>query len=257
MKANEIFLEERRRGIAELARAEGRVTVDDLSQRYAVSGATIRADLRALAEQGLLARTHGGAVLIERASRELSFDARRHQQPDAKQRIGRAAAALVCPGEAIVLDTSSTALELARALRDQRELTILTNSLAVVDELFEAPQIAVVLLGGMLRRGSRSLVGHDGLGPLRRYTIGHGFFGAHGLAPDAGLTDVSPAEAEVKRALVGACRSVVALLDATKLGQVGAAAFAPASQVDVLVTDAPAGHPGLAPFAASMRIVSV
>ncbi|HRC76002.1 MAG TPA: DeoR family transcriptional regulator, partial [Kouleothrix sp.] len=63
MKANEIFLEERRRGIAELARAEGRVTVDDLSQRYAVSGATIRADLRALAEQGLLARTHGGAVL--------------------------------------------------------------------------------------------------------------------------------------------------------------------------------------------------
>lgn len=244
----ELFLEERRHAIVELLRSRGRVSVADLSRRFSVSDMTIRTDLQALAERRLLVRTHGGALAMERSTQELSFEVRSRQQPQAKQRIGQAAAALVHDGEAIFLDTSSTALQIARCLKDHRELTVITNSLAVAQELRDARSVTVVMPGGVLRRDALSLVDPDCLVLLDQYNLRRGFFGAHGLTLTEGLTDVSIEEAEVKRLLAPRCREVVAVLDATKLGRVGVASFAAACDVDVLVTDAhedalrPFGH---------------
>ena len=227
--------------LAHLQRA-GRARVSELSQMFGVSEVTIRADLQALVAGDLIVRTHGGAVLAPRAP-ELSLTLRRQQQVDAKERIGAAAAGFVANGDAVFLDASSTALALAHALRQHRDLTILTHSLVVAQSMLDATGVTVVMTGGTLQRETVSLMGLDGLAILRKYNLKTGFFGAHGLSFPEGLTDVSAGEAEVKRQVVALCRQVVALIDATKWGRVGPASFARPQDLHVIITDshAPAG----------------
>jgi DeoR/GlpR family transcriptional regulator of sugar metabolism len=228
---------ERRHAILEQISQQGRVAVADLSQAFGVSEVTIRADLQALAEQNLLVRTHGGAIPTSRLSPDLSLALRRQQQVLAKDHIGEAGAALVRDGDSIFLDTSSTALAIARHLTDRRHVTVITNSLAIIQELLDRPGIDVVVPGGRLRRETASLIGVDGAETLTRYNIQKGFFGAHGLSVAEGLTDVSADEAEVKRLLVNRCRQVIAVIDATKWGRAGLASFARVADVDVVITD--------------------
>lgn len=230
-------VQERRHDILDSVQRSGRVSVADLSQSFGVSEVTIRADLQMLAQQGLLVRTHGGAIPAGRLSPELSLALRRQQQTQAKDHIGEAGAALIEDGDAVWLDTSSTALAIARHLAHHRHVTVITNSIAIVQELADAPNLTVVVPGGRLRRETASLIGVDGLDLVRRFNIQKGFFGAHGLTVDEGLTDVSVDEAEVKQVLVGLCRQVVAVLDATKWGRVGLASFASLEQIDTIITD--------------------
>ena len=230
-------VQERRHDILDSILRTGRVSVADLSQAFGVSEVTIRGDLQMLAEQGLLVRTHGGAISANRLSPELSLALRRQQQTLAKDHIGEAGAALIEDGDAVWLDTSSTALAIARHLTSHRHVTVITNSIAIVNELADCPTLTVVVPGGRLRRETASLIGIDGLDYVHRLNIQKGFFGAHGITVDEGLTDVSVEEAEVKRVLVGLCRQVMAVLDATKWGRVGVASFAPLDQIDTIITD--------------------
>jgi len=235
--ARELYLEERRQEILRQVEEAGRISVAALSQRLGVSEVTIRADLQALAEQKLIIRTHGGAIPAGEGRYELALAMRRQRQVQEKQRIGAVAAALVADGDAIILDSSSTALVIVQYLKARRHLTVVTNSLEVAQELRDAPQVKVVLPGGTLRGDTASLIGTDGLEMLRKFNIQKGFFGAHGLNLPEGLTDVSAEEAEVKRFLVGMCRQTVALLDATKWGRVGLASFARPEEINLVVTD--------------------
>lgn len=116
-------------------------------------------------------------------------------------------------------------------------MTVITNGLEVARALFDAGEIKLVLLGGQLDRVTSSLVGGYGIGEIQRFNIEKGFFGAHGIDPEAGLTDVSADEAAVKRPLVSLCRQTIAVLDATKWGRVGLASFAELAQVNTIVTD--------------------
>jgi DeoR/GlpR family transcriptional regulator of sugar metabolism len=234
--SKELFPEERQQEILRLISQEGRVAVGELSRRYSVSEVTIRADLQNLAAQGLIIRTHGGAMLMPQAP-ELSLTLRRQQQVAEKERIGAAAASYVSNGDAIFLDTSSTTLALARNLIHHRELTILTNSLAVAQTVMNVTGVTVVMTGGVLRRDTVSLIGTQGLDLLHNYNISTGFFGAHGLSFPEGLTDVSVGEAEVKREVVAKCRQVIAVLDATKWGRVGPASFARPEDINIIITD--------------------
>jgi DeoR/GlpR family transcriptional regulator of sugar metabolism len=233
----DLYLEERRQEILRKVSRSGRVSVTQLSQQFGVSEVTIRSDLQALAERNLVVRTHGGAVAATRGLYDLSLALRRQRQVQEKSRIGESGAALVADGDAIFLDSSSTALAIARHLKDHRHLTIVTNGLAVAQEMLDAPNVTVVMVGGTLRRDTASLVGPDGPGMLGRYNIQKGFFGAHGISLPEGLTDVSADEAEVKRPLVARCRRVIAVLDATKWGQVGLASFAHLEQVESVISD--------------------
>jgi DeoR/GlpR family transcriptional regulator of sugar metabolism len=229
---------ERRQEILERVTQSGRVAVSELSEEFDVSEVTIRTDLQALAEGNLVLRTHGGAIPAGSGlSKILSLALRRQQQVTEKGRIGVAAAALIADGDAIVLDSSSTALAVAQRLKNRRYLTVVTNSLTVAQELLDAPGVTVVLPGGTVRRDTASLVGTDGLDRLARLNLQKGFFGAHGISVPEGLTDVSADEAEVKRPLVGMCRQVVAVLDATKWGRVGLASFAAPHEIHTVITD--------------------
>jgi DeoR/GlpR family transcriptional regulator of sugar metabolism len=233
-----LYPPERHQQILDLLSNTGRVTVANLSERFDISEVTIRTDLQLLADQGLLIRTHGGAVAADRAP-ELALTLRRQQQVTDKERIGAAAAGLINNGEAIFLDTSSTSLAIAGHLKRHRDLTVLTNSLALAQALLNVHSITVVVAGGILQRDTVSLVGTDGLEVLRRFNIQKGFFGAHGLDDRAGLTDVSAAEAEVKRQMVPLCRQAIAVLDATKWGRAGLSSFANLDQLHTIVTTEP------------------
>lgn len=232
----DLFPEERRTQIVQHAARAGRVSVTELSHLFGVSEVTIRTDLQELADQGLLLRTHGGAVPANRAP-ELSFSLRRQRQVTQKDLIGAAGAALVSNGDAVFLDTSSTALALARHLHSHRDLTVITNSLPVAESLLDVQGVTVVMMGGTLQRETISLVGLEGLAALQKLNIQRGFFGAHGLSDPEGLTDVSAAEAEVKRQVVSMCREVVAIIDATKWGRAGLASFASLVDIDLVITD--------------------
>lgn len=233
----DLFREERRQAILERLAVQGRVSVAELSASFGVSEVTVRADLQALAERKLVLRTHGGAVAAGGGS-ELALVLRRQRQVKEKGRIGAAGAALVRDGDAIFLDSSSTSLAIAHHLKRRRHLTVVTNSLEVTHELFDAPAIDLLMIGGSLQRTTASFAGAPGLELLRSINIEKGFFGAHGLDCAAGLTDVSPDEALVKRPLVLRCRQVIAVVDATKWGRVGVASFAALNQVHCVITDA-------------------
>ncbi len=233
----DLSVAERRQEILARVNRDGRASVADLSQAFGVSEVTIRADLQALAESGLVLRTHGGAIPMTAGLQYLSFSLRRQQQVQEKAHIGAAAAALIADGDAIILDSSSTALAIAQNLKNRRYLTVITNGLAIAQELLDATGVTVVVIGGTLRRDTASLVGIAGLEMVRRFNVQRGFFGAHGITLAEGLTDVSADEADVKRPLVAMCRQVVAVLDATKWGRAGIASFAEVSQIHTIITD--------------------
>ena len=233
----DLYLEQRRRQIVQQVNQAGRVSVTELSQQFGVSEVTVRADLQALADGNLLVRTHGGAVPLNPAAPDLSLALRRQRQVQEKRHIGQAAARMVADGDAIILDSSSTALAIAQALKNHRYLTVITNGLSIAQEFLTAPGVTVAMPGGVLRRDTASLVGTDGLEMLRKFNVQTGFFGAHGITVAEGLTDVSADEAEIKRPLVAICRQVVAVLDATKWGRVGVASFAALAQIHKVITD--------------------
>jgi len=235
-----VYLEERRQAILNLIADHGRVSVPDLSAQFDVSEVTIRADLQALAERGLLVRTYGGAISAAYGLQELSLLQRRQQHIPEKQRIGAAGAALIADGEAVFLDSSSTAIAVAQHLKSRHDLTLVTNSLVVAQEMLGLAEITVVMPGGTLHHDTVSLIGPDGLAFLEKYHIRKGFFGAYGLSVDAGLTDGSAPESAIKRALVELCHTVVVVADATKWGRVGVTSYAMLSDVNTVITDAQA-----------------
>lgn len=234
-----LFTPERRQQIIRLLEKEQRVTVPELSQQFAVSEVTIRKDLAWLEAQGLALRTHGGAIATTTGSppSEMSLDVRERQQRAEKERIGEAAASYIHDGETIALDASTTALAMAPFLGSKRDLTVVTNGVRTAMELLAFPTLSVLLLGGMLRRESYSVVGVWGKSVLEQVHISKAFVGARGLTLRAGLTDVNAEEIELKRAMVEAANEVIALIDSTKWNQVTLATFCPLERLKLIITD--------------------
>ena len=229
--------------LAEIRRA-GSVRVSDLTQRMGVSDMTIRRDLEVLARTGLLEKVHGGAVLPGApSSHEPGFDAKSSLEQPAKAAIARAAANLVTPGSAIGLSAGTTTFCLAELLVNVPELTLVTNSVRVVN-LFDGGRLTgpgtrgttVVLTGGV-RTPSDALVGPVADVSIRSLHLDMLFLGCHGIDPVAGLTTPNLAEAETNRAFVQASRRLIVVADHTKWGIVGLSSFAGLTDVDTLITD--------------------
>jgi DeoR/GlpR family transcriptional regulator of sugar metabolism len=229
--------QERMQEVLRMLETRDSVHVAELSKAFAVSEVTVRSDLSQLARQGLVARVRGGVRPIERGQSELGFDFRLRLEVERKQAIARAAAAMVDEGEAIALDSSTTAYYLALELRAKRELVVVTNGLLIASALADAPGISVLVTGGMLRLQAMSLVGDLGLGALRTTRISKGFLGARGLSLDVGLMDLNPDEVRIKRELAGVCERVIGIADGTKWHRTALLPFVATDQVHAIVTD--------------------
>lgn len=229
--------QERLDSVLQQLQETGYVSVAELSETFGVSAVTVRSDLDLLESQGRLLRTHGGAVPIHFGEGALSFSVRQREQVQAKAAIGRAAAALVHDGEAIVLDASTTAWHIARALLSRRDLTVVTTGLYVALELLRAPAITVMMPGGRVWREAASIVGLTDTRVLDAGNLQQGFFGGRGLTLVEGLTDANAEEVELKRQLVASVREVNAVVDGSKLGRVAFATCALVEQIKRVITD--------------------
>jgi DeoR family transcriptional regulator, aga operon transcriptional repressor len=233
----DLYLAERRQEIVRFINDSGRVSVDELVEKFAVSAVTVRADLQALSERYLIVRTHGGAVSSGRGLHELSLAIRSQQKTVEKDHIGKASAVLIADDSAVIIDSSSTALAITRYLKHSHGLTILTNSVALAHEMLDAAGVTVAMPGGTIRRDMGSLTGGIGLEVFDQLNIQKGFFGAYGFSLPEGLTEASVAESEVKRKLVAMCREVIAVIDSTKWGRFGVTSFAAPALIHRVITD--------------------
>jgi DeoR/GlpR family transcriptional regulator of sugar metabolism len=229
---------ERMNHILELLETRDAVTVTELAHRFAVSEVTVRNDLGVLASQGLVARIRGGARALQRGQSEVAFDVRLRVQDEEKRAIARAAAAMVGDGEAIALDSSTTAYYIALELREKRELVVVTNGLRVASALADATGVNVMVPGGMLRLAAMSLVGDFASAVLRTTSIGKGFFGARGISLDRGLMDLNPEEVRIKREMAEVCERVIGVFDHTKWQKRALLSFVPTQRISAIVTDA-------------------
>ena len=228
---------DRRSEIVKHLKKNRRASTRTLSDLFQVSEATIRHDLTSLEQDGWLARVHGGAEISPTLQGELSFSVRQQLHLQEKISIARRAAALVQPGDTIILDSSTTAFQLAQQLKAARNLRVVTNNLHVVAVLSPIPDIEVVILGGMVRSETASVVGPQVEETLAGLYAHKGFFGAAGLTLERGLTDADIREVQVKRAMVKVVDQVNVLLDSSKFGQQAFLTFASLVDIDHLFTD--------------------
>src|SRR2546430_14863804 len=231
---------ERRRLIAESIRARGAVSVAEMAQTLGTPEITLRRDLRWMAKDGLLVRTHGGAVLPAALGHEPSYWEKARQAGVEKAGIGEIAAAMVRPGEAILLGPGTTTEALARLLVSSPELPVVTNSLLVAQALMEAPHVEVILTGGTLRRSIHALVGPAAEESVRSLRASQAFISGNGFSAERGLSTPSPVVAAMDRALAGAAQQVVVLADHTKIGQETMCQTVPTGRVHTLITDSSA-----------------
>jgi DeoR/GlpR family transcriptional regulator of sugar metabolism len=229
---------QRQSWILEEVRRHGAVRVTELVAALNVSDMTVRRDLDALAEQGLVTKVHGGATHGGGSTDEPSFSVKAARQRRAKEAIARAAAELVRPGTAIGVSAGSTTYAFARQLARVPDLTVVTNSPPVADLLhtLPGPPQTVILTGGV-RTVSDALVGPVAIQAIRRLHLDCVFIGVHGVDAEAGFTSPNLMEAETNRVLVSTARRLVVMADHTKWGVVGLSEIAALHEASVLVSD--------------------
>jgi DeoR family transcriptional regulator of aga operon len=232
-----MFPEERRTVILNILNQAGRCRVIDLARELAVSEVTVRQDLDIMEKQGLLNRTHGGAILIAKRGFERSFQFEETSFRDEKARIGLAAAELVSDGETIILDVGTTVTEVARNIQSRKGLTVVTNALNIAMLLEDSPEITVLVTGGTLRAKQHSLVNPFGQFILERIRVDTAFIGINGIEAEHGVTNANMAEAEMKALFIKAARRRILLADSGKVGNVALAKVATLREIDLLITD--------------------
>ena len=234
--------EKRAKEILRLLLQQGRTSVEELTASFATSPASIRRDLVRLEEQGLVHRTHGGAMLAGQVYEPFRFDASFQEREERfkreKQRIAALAADLAGANETIGVTAGTTTTQVARALRGRAGLHIFTNAVNIGMELSAGGEGDVTLTGGCMRwPGAFSLVGPAALETIQLAHFDTVFLGVCGISAQHGASTIQAEEAAVFRAMCRHAKRVVVVADSSKLGMVSPALICPPTAIDVLVTD--------------------
>lgn len=236
-KKKELFAEERLSEIVKFINSKRRVTVAQLCEHFTVSSATMRNDLKELGASGLITRTHGGAILKSHTSDEPVMDLRKEVNLAAKQEIATIALALIDDGDSLILDTGTTALELAKLLRQRNNLTVVTNDFSIAAVLEASSDCRILLVGGLVRKGFHCTVESGILTNLRSLSVDKAFLGTNAISPEKGASTPDPSQSAMKNEFVKSANQLIILGDETKLGFDSFVSFATPEQIDILVTD--------------------
>ena len=226
-------LSDRNRLILDLLAEEGALSVSRLSEKLSVSTVTVRADLKNLEELGYLERTRGGAA----PSFHASILERLRDHPAEKNRIARAAAALVRDGDRIMIEAGTTTALVVRHLAGKRDVHIVTNSALVLTYARSNPSLSVTVTGGDYRRLTESVVGPLALSAIDRHNVRLAFVGTDGLSLERGMTTHLVEGAEIVKAMVARAESSVLLADSSKYGRAGFVSVLPLSGVARVIMD--------------------
>lgn len=244
--------------LLQLVAERGDVQLRELADELHASAATIRRDVGALADQGLLIRTHGGASAL-RSGGELPVNLRGGRNQQAKRAIARAAVEQVPQGKhALAMTGGTTTTEVLRALDRRHDLTIVTNSVGLAIEAAAHGQNRVLIAGGILRATSLELVGSLTESTFRQINVGTAIVGCDGVSVQGGLTTHDDVEAGTNHTMIERAQQVICVADGSKIGVVTLARLAELSDVDMLITDSSADPAELARIrAAGVRVVVV
>jgi DeoR/GlpR family transcriptional regulator of sugar metabolism len=233
-----MLAEERRFRIREILTAQRTVSASDLCDRLSVTSATIRRDLATLEREGVLVRSHGGAVSrMSSTNFQPTYDALLTSQSEEKRQIARAAEQLVLDGDTIFLEGSTTVFELARRLVHRHRLTVVTNSPTIVCELQRSTGVTVMCTGGDLHKDTFYLSGEWAQRALSEIRLDKAILGVSAIDPKYGVSTAHHAEAQITRMVSKAAKTKIALADHTKFGRQRFAFVGPVTDIDILITD--------------------
>jgi DeoR family transcriptional regulator of aga operon len=210
---------ERRYEIIRLISEQGKVEVDELSEKLGVSKVTIRTDLNYLKDRGLVYRTHGGALTQSIIAFDTDFIEKRKIHSDQKKRIGIAAAEMINDEESVILDSGTTTIEIAKNIKDKNLLNIMTNSINIAQELSGHSNTTVTLTGGILREKSHSLVGPHAEQAFNGLFFDKLFLAVDGFDIEYGLTTPNYLEAQLNKLMVEHSQETIVVVDSSKFKQ--------------------------------------
>ncbi|PHV72114.1 DeoR family transcriptional regulator [Sporanaerobium hydrogeniformans] len=233
---------ERQKRIIEQIEKEESVKVIELSKAFDVTEETIRRDLEKLEKQGILKRTYGGAVLETSNGKEAEdtpFNTRVKQNITGKQKIALAVASLLKDNEVVMLDPSTTCLEIAKRIDKEKHLTVITNSISVLSELSNHEALNILSTGGTLRKRSLSLIGPTAKDNIRNYYADKAVISCKGADLHRGLMDTNELEIEIKKAMISCAKEIILAIDSTKIEKKSMYKLMELKEVDYIVVDAP------------------
>ncbi len=228
---------QRRTKIMELLETSGMVKVSDLSKLFEVSDVTIRNDLAQLENKGFLIRTRGGGIKTQRTGIDYKLTEKAKKHSVEKQAIGKKAAELIKDGDTIIIDSGTTTLELAKNLSDIKELIVITNALNIASQLVDYELIKVIMLGGMLRHNSLSLIGPIAENNVKDFFCDKLFIGVDGIDSHYGITTPNAEEAHLNKLMIEISKEVIILVDSSKFLRRSFALIAPVSKINTVITD--------------------
>lgn len=239
--------QQRQRDILEVVEQTGAARTIDLAEQYSVTVETIRRDLEMMHREGLLVRTHGGAIARGHPTQVQSTTERQIQRGKEKQALAERAVSLIRPRDIIFLDASSTVYQLAEVL-PELELTVVTNSLDVLECLADRADLKLIGTGGHFRSTSRSFIGPVAVATARRYHLQKVFFSGNGIDAQRGVSESSEEEAQLKADLMPLADHTIFLSDESKLCHRAAFFFARANEIDTWITTDPEEPAKIEPF---------
>ncbi len=228
---------ERRNLILEKLQEEHKVVVSELSALFEVSEETIRRDLDRLEREGFAVKSYGGAVLSENSSLDMPFNVRKKRNVTGKQIIGDLVEGLISEGEHIIIDPSTTAVSIVKALKNRRKLTVITSSVEVLIELSDVSGWNVICTGGTLWENYLTLVGARAADAIRSFYADKAIFSCKGIDLSRGITDSHEMLSQVKQAMLASARQKILAADHTKFDNVAFSRICELTEVDVVVTD--------------------
>jgi len=239
VKAKRLLTEERRRAVLELLEKQGRVTVDELTKQFGVSAVTARGDLDVLSTSGSLVRSHGGAVRPLNPVQDYPLEVKKSMYHAEKIRIARVATQLIQNQQTVILDSGTTCAEIAANLRRTKpmSLTVITHALNIAMELSRAPNVSLIMIGGILRQVSSSFVGPQAEQMVRDLHADHLFLAVDGLDMEIGLTTPDILEAQLNTLMMKASREVTVVADASKFGRRSLSVIGDLPSVKRVITD--------------------
>ena len=232
---------ERRAWIAQQAMEKGEVLLTDIAEQFQITETSVRRDLNALEQEGVLKRVRKGAVPFLQEERNQSYAEKAKLNLQSKQRIGKAAASLIRPGDTMILDSGTTTIQIVKhiplAIKQSGSVTIMTNSVSISQELLNFSSPNLMLLGGIFIPEHQATVGPQTIAQLKELTADYAFIGADGISIENGATTANILIAEVDRVMTDRARKKVLVIDSSKFMHVGLVPVKPIRSFDTIITD--------------------
>ena len=227
----------RQSGLLDEVRVRGSVSVEALADKFGVTLQTVRRDVKLLADEGLLARFHGGVRVPSSTTENIAYRQRQQLNEQAKQRIARAVAKAVPENCSLIINIGTTTEAIARELLRHKGLRVITNNLNVAAILSDNPDCEVIVTGGMVRHRDRGIVGAAAVELIRQFKVDIGLIGISGIEADGSLRDFDYREVQVARAIIDQSREVWLVADHSKFNRPAMVELARVDQIDLLFTD--------------------